>query len=504
MKSLKLKFAAAASLLVVMVLVVNAVDNLVSRRRELRQEITSSVVSFSRLTVSYLGDGYQNHHRTAYFRFRGLVSNLMAFNRHVESIQLVSIEGVVMFDSRSMDGRGGNVNPEVLDQQTRERVKWMELSQREIVYSPGREHLEVVVPYFDEWGRHLFSVRYLAGYHELSRLFYNTIYQVLLKSLLFIALGVILAYVAARRVTDPLTRLTMTIREVGKGRVGQMVEIGSDDEIGELASDFNQMSQQLKENLEALSESYEKLYQANLSLRELDKLKSEFMANVSHELKSPLTAIVGYTDYLMKGKMGPVTEAQLKGLEVINRNLKKLTRQIIELVDATSIEAGRMSVMAKTVAVKPMLEEVAASYRAEANSKKLKLEVCASSTLQATADRDRLIQVLDNLVENAIKFTSSGAITLCAEAAGPGRVRISVSDTGPGIPLEYIPRIFDRFYQVDGSSTRKYGGVGLGLSIVKSIIESHGSTIEVSSRLGSGTTFSFVLDGPQEGGQEKS
>ena len=265
----------------------------------------------------------------------------------------------------------------------------------------------------------------------------------------FVALGILLAFLTARAITDPITRLTLTIRQVGQGNVGQQVNINSNDELGELAGDFNQMSQQIKENMEALSDSYEKLYQANLSLRELDKLKSQFIANVSHELKSPLTAIVGYTEYLLDGKMGPISQPQQKGLEVIRRNLKKLTHQIVELVDITSIEAGHLALNETLFEIKPLLEEAASNYRAEAHKKKLKILVSSPGNLRVRGDRDRIMQVMDNLVENALKFSQSGSITLNAEAVSQ-KVLISVSDTGAGIPAEFLPRIFDRFYQVDG------------------------------------------------------
>jgi signal transduction histidine kinase len=164
----------------------------------------------------------------------------------------------------------------------------------------------------------------------------------------------------------------------------------------------------------------------------------------------------------------------------------------VELVDITSIEAGHLLLNETSFEIRPLLDEVSSNYRAEAHKKKLKVLSSSPDRVRVRGDRDRIIQVMDNLVENALKFSQSGIITLSAEAVAQ-KVLISVSDTGAGIPAEFLPRIFDRFYQVDGSSTRKYGGVGLGLSIVKAIVEAHGGKIEVSSRLGGGTTFSFEL-----------
>jgi len=492
MKSLKLKFAMAISLLVVVVLLVNAMATVLTRRRQLKSEIAASVSSFAGLTSPQIGQSFELYYASGYYKFRGLITGLLKINQHLESIQVIDMDGLVLFDSRYLDASATNGQRPKAEPQVAQRAKWMEASQSIIKLADGSEGPDIVVPYFDEWGRHRISVRYLANYKSLGQLVYATLEQVLLLTVFFVALGIVLAYLTARAITDPITRLTLTIRQVGQGHIGQQVEINTKDELGELANDFNLMSQQIKENMEALSDSYEKLYQANLKLRELDKLKSQFTANVSHELKSPLTAIVGYTEYLLDGKMGPISQPQQKGLEVMRRNLKKLTHQIIELVDITSIEAGHLTINVSTFKIKPLLEEVAANYRAEAHKKKMKILASSPNNVMVKGDRDRILQVLDNLVENGLKFSQSGSITLIAEIARE-KVLISVSDTGAGIPAEFLPRIFDRFYQVDGSSTRKYGGVGLGLSIVKAIVEAHGGQIVVSSRLGGGTTFSFEL-----------
>ncbi|MDP2807215.1 MAG: HAMP domain-containing sensor histidine kinase, partial [bacterium] len=497
MKSLKLKFAMAISLLVVTVLLVNATATVLTRRRQLKAEITANVNSFAGLTAPQIGQSFEMHFSSGYYKFRGLITGLLKINQHLESIQIIDMDGLVLFDSRNLEAPSGKGNIPVADSQVVQRAKWMEPSQRIIRLAEGSEGRDIIVPYFDEWGRHSISVRYLASYKSLGQLVYATLVQILIMTVVFVALGVVLAYLTARAITDPITSLTLTIRQVGQGNIGQQVESNSNDELGELAKDFNQMSQQLKENMEALSDSYEKLYQANLSLRELDNLKSQFIANVSHELKSPLTSIVGYTEYLLDGKMGPISQAQQKGLEVIRRNLKKLTHQIVELVDITSIEAGHLALNETVFEIKPLLEEAASNYRAEAYTKKLKILASSPGNLMIRGDRDRILQVMDNLVENALKFSRAGSITLSAEVISK-KVRISVSDTGAGIPAEFLPRIFERFYQVDGSSSRKYGGVGLGLSIVKAIVEAHGSQIEVSSRLGGGTTFSFELPVPVE------
>ncbi len=495
MKSLKIKYAAAASLLVVVILLVNAVVTMVVRRNQLREEIITSVVSYAQMTVSPLCQGYYLYYSSGYYKFREIVSNLMQMNRHIVEIEILDVNGNIKFDSREMNG--GTFPPRrdlsSFDPGLLERVKRLELSHQMVTLPDGEIALSVVMPYIEEWGRHRLSVRYVATFSALKFLFRTLMIQVLLLTLVFVLLGSFLAFLLARAITDPISRLTVAVREIGHGRWDQTVDVRSNDEIGELSTNVNQMSRQIKENLEALADSYDRLSQANLELLELDKLKSEFIANVSHELRTPLTAISGYADYLALEKLGPLSDSQRKGIEVMRRNIRRLTRQIKDLLDFTTIEAGHFSVVARPFELKGLLDEIAANHQAEVEKKRLYLAVDSEEGLSVMADRERISQVIDNLIVNAAKFTNDGGITIRARREGAEKVRLAVIDTGIGIPQEQVPKIFERFQQLDGSSTRRFGGVGLGLAIVKSILDAHHSSIEVASIPNQGTTFSFSL-----------
>jgi signal transduction histidine kinase len=245
--------------------------------------------------------------------------------------------------------------------------------------------------------------------------------------------------------------------------------------------------------LEELSASYDQLNQANLELLELDRLKSDFIGTVSHELKTPLTTLLGYVDYLQSGKLGTLTEQQSKAIDAMARSLRKLHRQIEELLDFTLLESGKLTVDPEPFELKPLLEEALAGQSVLLEKKGLKSRLGMQDSLTVNADRGRIAQVLDNLVVNAAKFTDKGEVTISAEPEPGKRVKITVSDTGAGIPEEALGRIFDRFYQVSGSASRRQAGMGLGLAIVKAIVEAHGSKIVVKSRVGQGSSFSFSL-----------
>ncbi len=495
MKSLKIKFAATISLLVIIVLLVNAVATLIVRNRQLKKEIIDTGVSFAQLTVAPLCQGYDLYFASGYYKFREIVSNLMSMNSYLDRVQIVDINGEIKFDSRDLEAGSvlGQPRLQISDPGLMERIKRLDTSWQEVKLEDGLARLEIVVPYVEEWGRHRLTVRYLVSFEALGQLFRNTLLQVLLLTMFFVLLGAALAYAAARQITEPISRLTVAVREMGRGQLEQVVMVRSDDEIGELAQNFNQMARQLKENLEALAESYEQLSQANLELRKLDQLKSEFIANISHELRTPLTAIAGYADYLAMEKLGPLTEIQHNGLEVMRRNIRRLMRQIKELLDFTTIEAGHLTVEIRPFELKPLLGEVLDSLHTELEKKKLWVKLEVPEGVRVAADRERIGQVMDNLIINAIKFTSQGGVTIRAVPVGEESVRVTVSDTGIGIPPDSIHKVFERFQQLDGSSTRRYGGVGLGLAIVKSILDAHHIGIEVKSTLGQGTEFTFDL-----------
>jgi len=495
MKSLKIKFAATISLLVIIILLVNAVATLIVRNRQLRREVIDSSLSFAQLTVAPLCQGYDMYYSSGYYKFREIVSSLLAMGRYIERVQIIDINGEIRFDSQEMESGAfmHRERPRVLDAALMERIKRLDTSWQEITLDQGGRRLEIITPYIEEWGRHRLSVRYLASFEVLGQLFRNTLLQVLLLTMVFVLLGAGLAYAAARQITEPLSRLTVAVREMGRGQLEQEVSVHTDDEIGELANNFNQMARQLKENLEALAESYEQLSQANLELRKLDQLKSEFIANISHELRTPLTAISGYADYLAMEKLGPLTDNQRSGLEVMRRNIRRLMRQIKELLDFTTIEAGHLTVEVKPFELGPLFNEVLDSLHTEFEKKRLWVKLEVPEGLVVRADRERIGQVMDNLIMNAIKFTSQGGVTITAKLRDGEAVRISVADTGIGIPPDALHKVFERFQQLDGSATRRYGGVGLGLAIVKSILDAHHINIEVKSTLGQGTEFIFDL-----------
>lgn len=233
-------------------------------------------------------------------------------------------------------------------------------------------------------------------------------------------------------------------------------------------------------------------------LKELDRLKSDLLANVSHELRTPLTAILGYSELMLSASLGRVSEAQERALKVVLRNGERLSRSIGALLDFARLDAGRAILVVRPFALPQWLEQALAPLRPELDRAGLTLVTHAEPDLSAVkGDAEKLAQVLENLVVNAMKFTPAGGrITVAArrvaDNSGPC-AEISVTDTGIGIPAAQLEHIFERFFQVDASATRRVGGVGLGLSIVKGILDAHHATIHVASEPGRGSCFRFML-----------
>src|SRR5262245_9405034 len=234
-------------------------------------------------------------------------------------------------------------------------------------------------------------------------------------------------------------------------------------------------------------------------LKELDKMKSDFVSNVSHELRTPLTSIKGSVDNMLDGLTGSLNEKQIRYLNRIKSNTDRLSRLINDLLDLSRIESGHVEVRPTNLPLTALAEEVAEHMKALAAEKLIRIEIPpADPKVTAWADRDKVTQVLMNLISNAVKFTPrDGKITVALEKNGSDYIQISVADTGPGILPEERNRIFSKFYQVANVDKQKPKGSGLGLAISKALVEIHGGKIWMDSEVGRGSTFYFTLPAQQ-------
>ena len=268
----------------------------------------------------------------------------------------------------------------------------------------------------------------------------------------------------------------------------------------------------VRENYRELAEKNERLKASFDELKELDKLKSSFLATVSHELRTPLTSIIGYSEMLEGGTVGALSDGQSEFLRTIRGKADQLLGLISRLIDLGQLEADTLKLNKEAVDARALLSDVASTIVPAANRGNVRLEInVANDTPKLYGDPVRLRQIMLNLTENAVKFTPEGGeVELLAEsgsldsgvAGGLGAelfsssqpaVVLTVRDTGRGIPKDKLARIFDAFYQIDGGTTREHGGAGLGLSIVKQLVDGHDGKIEVTSEVDEGTVFVIKL-----------
>jgi signal transduction histidine kinase len=243
-----------------------------------------------------------------------------------------------------------------------------------------------------------------------------------------------------------------------------------------------------------VAERTAELEDALVKLAEFNQLKANFVANISHELRTPLTQIKGYNALLMDGAMGGLSKEQKDALSISARAIERLEQLVNDLIGYASTAKGELTLKRQPMSLAHLVNEVMEKSMPKAQRRGLLLSADVPADLSTVvADEEKVRWVLLQLVDNAIKFTGSGGSVAIQVALLGLRVRVSVRDTGIGIPSNRREEIFDSFRQLDGSSTRRYGGTGLGLALVRRIVEAHGGEILVDSEEGVGSTFSFTL-----------
>lgn len=317
--------------------------------------------------------------------------------------------------------------------------------------------------------------------HELQQ-------AILLFSLVsggFLLVGVLVAFILYKWVLGPVEVLTTSVKQFRHDRFAR-ARVHSGDELETLATEFNKMASTLsahEQNLEAINQQ---LYRAS-------QVKSEFLAIMGHELKTPLHAIRGYAQLLLQGVDGPLTSEQVQDMETILGSGNHLLGLIDNILRYSKLEAGEEQVHLEPVRADEVVADVLRSVAPLVRGRQLEL-VDRSKRVKVQADPTKLKQILINLLSNAIKYTHAGSITVSADADPPnGQVRFAVADTGPGIAAADGDRIFEPFTQLDGSNTRESSGIGLGLAIVKKYVEMHGGRVWFEPNPQGGTIFYFSL-----------
>ncbi|MBN1770954.1 MAG: HAMP domain-containing histidine kinase, partial [Deltaproteobacteria bacterium] len=262
----------------------------------------------------------------------------------------------------------------------------------------------------------------------------------------------------------------------------------------EVSAYRGRLERMVDERTAQLSQANQALEQSVSRLEQLDRAKNELFANVSHELRTPLTMILGPVQSLLDGASGPLQSTQRELLRSVVDNSRRLLRQVNNLLDLARIDAGRTRLRFQPVEPAPFVAGLLDAVRAAAQARQLTLEAPPPAALEPVhIDPEQIEKVLLNLLGNAIKFTPPGGRITVSLDETAGFVRIAVADTGPGIPEDQRERVFERFTQVDGSSTRRHGGTGIGLALARQLVALHSGHIDLASDPGRGSTFTVWL-----------
>ena len=299
------------------------------------------------------------------------------------------------------------------------------------------------------------------------------------------------AEVAAARVRVPDLR-EFFAAEVDETAIEELARQNRD--LVRILAELEEKRDELERVNRELGETNHELAEANAKLRELSEMKEEFLALTTHDLRSPLTVISGVINFFTSGRLGELTAEQKNMVSMMERNTQNLIELVNDLLDASKLESGTLKLDLSPLDLRDLTDELREAMQPLARDKEITLEERLPEDLpQLSADRNKLRRVLVNLVSNAIKFTPRGGRVELRAEAQDGLVRVSVTDTGVGIPPEDLERLFDKYEQARSRATRSEKGTGLGLYITRQIVELHGGQINVQSEVGRGSTFSFTV-----------
>lgn len=311
---------------------------------------------------------------------------------------------------------------------------------------------------------------------RLKARLWATVKRLILVATSTLLIAILISLMLSWSLSRPIKALAQAARAIASGHLDYRTELsGRNDELGHLAREINEMAKQLKA---------------------LDEMKQSFLESVTHDLRAPLTSIIGHVSIFLENQLGELDERQRTALETVFTSARKLSRLIDDILDLSRLEAGQMDFELKPVRMDELLSELNDLVSVLADQSKISLELDIENGLPpVSGDREQLLRVIMNLVSNALKFTpENGRIRVGLRRDSAATLRVSVMDTGMGIPKDKLEKIFDKFFQVSetkDSSRRK--GSGLGLSICRKIIQAHNGRIWAESDLGHGSTFHFTL-----------
>ena len=482
MRSLRTRLATLLAAIVALGLLVNAAWLVLSARQRLRERLETSASLFASLATGPIGAAYDAYSDSGYFKFRQVVRDLMALLPDVTRVEIVDVEGRVLFDSLRIDEVApSGASGERLDPTRLEAARRLEPTTLRGRGAEG-DTLEIVSPWVEDWGRHRLSVVYHVSYANLNAEYRRYARATLALTAVSILAAAVIGLALARRLTRPLAGLTEGAREIAQGRFGHRLDVRTGDELQTVAEAFNEMAARL----EATRAERERL------IGELERRNAElerFTYTVSHDLRTPLVTVRGFVDLLEKDVAAGEVErvaGDLSRIRSATSTMETLLRELLELS-----RVGRVMNPPEIVSLDALARQAVTLLHGRLRAAGVRVEI-QPDLPSVRGDRTRLLEVLQNLIENAVKFRSGQGEPVVEVGSRPGSDGpvVFVRDNGIGIDPRYHDRVFALFERLDP----RVEGTGVGLALVRRIVEVHGGRVWVESDgAGRGSTFCFTL-----------
>jgi len=481
-RSLRTRLAVVLATIVALGLLANEAWLVMSARQRLRERLETSASLFASLAAGPVCSAYDAYFESGYFKFRQVVRDLLALAPDVTRVEIVDVEGRVLFDSGRIDDGslpltpGGRLDPVRLE--AARRLEPTTIRGRD---AEG-DTLEIVNPWVEDWGRHRLSVVYHVSYAKLNAEYRRYARVTLALTAVSIFVAALFGLALARRLTRPLAGLTEGAREIAQGRFGGRLDVRTGDELQAVAEAFNEMAERLEKTRAERERLIEELERRNAELE-------RFTYTVSHDLRSPLVTVRGFVDLLEKDVAAGAPErvaADLARIRGATSTMESLLRELLELS-----RIGRVMNPPERVSLDDLAREAIALLHGRLRAANVRVEVRPGLPF-VLGDRIRLLEVFQNLIENAVKFRSGQGDPLVEVGCRPGSDGpvVTVRDNGVGIDPRYHDRVFALFERLDP----RVEGTGVGLALVRRIVEVHGGRVWVESEgAGQGSTFCFSL-----------